>query len=306
MHPRAETILSASRRTDIPGAYAPWFMSCIRRGEFQVTNPFNRRTKTVIATPETIHSIVFWSKNYGPFLDLGCHRELEEMGHRLFFNFTVNSPCPPLEPRLPPLEQRLDQVRRLVRSWGAGAVVWRFDPICFYRMGNGPRKHNLQDFLPLADAMAQWGVSTCITSFYDAYGKVNQRVRYLARQGSVSPTFVEPGESEKLDILHRMADQLAQRGIQLHLCCQKELLDQLKNQGIKVHPGRCINGHALESLYGGNPEQKRDYGQRSKLGCRCTRAVDIGSYQDHPCPHNCLFCYARTGLDTRMGQGKEK
>jgi len=61
-------IMSASRRTDIPGGYTPWVMECIRKKEFKVTNPFNRQTRQIIVTPDTIHTIVFWSKNFGPFL----------------------------------------------------------------------------------------------------------------------------------------------------------------------------------------------------------------------------------------------
>lgn len=62
-------------------------------------------------------------------------------------------------------------------------------------------------------------------------------------------------------------------------------------------PNACINGHLYKALFGGNPEIRGDYGQRRKQGCQCTKSFDIGSYEDHPCFHNCLFCYARTGLD---------
>ena len=41
-------ILSASRRTDIPAFYTPWFMNRIREGFLLVRNPFNAHQ---ISTP---------------------------------------------------------------------------------------------------------------------------------------------------------------------------------------------------------------------------------------------------------------
>jgi len=68
MSPNPAKILSASRRTDIPGFYTDWFMERIRLGFFEVKNPYTRKVQTVAASKESVHSIVFWSKNYGPFL----------------------------------------------------------------------------------------------------------------------------------------------------------------------------------------------------------------------------------------------
>ena len=41
-----------------------------------------------------------------------------------------------------------------------------------------------------------------------------------------------------------------------------------------------------------NISLRKDTGQRVKAGCGCTVSVDIGSYRQQPCYHNCLFCYA--------------
>ena len=64
-----KTVLSVSRRTDIPAFYLDWFMQGIEKGFFDVVNPYNRKTSRVDARPRRIHSIVFWSKNFGPLLD---------------------------------------------------------------------------------------------------------------------------------------------------------------------------------------------------------------------------------------------
>ncbi len=254
-------------------------------------------------SPENTHSIVFWSKNYGPFLDLDAHRILADMGFHLFFNFTINSTSPLLEPCLPDLDIRLDQAKALAERFGPDAVAWRFDPICFYTDDTCCEKNNLADFLYIAEAIAAMGITVCVTSFYDPYRKVDTRIRYLTRTGRAFICFTDPSPADKEQLICRMAAQLEKKQIRLHLCCEAELYNAVKSKGENICENACINGHLLKKLYGGIPEIRRDYGQRAKKGCRCTLAVDIGSYQDHPCFHNCLFCYANTEMDTRIKQG---
>jgi hypothetical protein len=58
----------------------------------EVINPFNRKVKTVAVSPGQVHTMVFWSKDFGPFLEKHCCGErLQDMGYHLFFNFTVNA-----------------------------------------------------------------------------------------------------------------------------------------------------------------------------------------------------------------------
>ena len=103
-------IISASRRTDIPGWYTPWFLDRIQQGFFTIKNPYNGKMRRVDVRPEEVHSIVFWSKNFGPFIEGGHGQALAAMGYNLFFNFTVNSDDALLEPRVPPLKERLRQL----------------------------------------------------------------------------------------------------------------------------------------------------------------------------------------------------
>jgi hypothetical protein len=83
-------VISASRRTDIPAFYMPWFMEQISKGVFEVVNPFNQHVSVVPAMADRVHTIVFWSKNFGPFIDHGYDQQLLELGYHLFFNFTIN------------------------------------------------------------------------------------------------------------------------------------------------------------------------------------------------------------------------
>ena len=66
-HP-LKTIVSASRRTDIPAFYMDWFMDRIKKGFFKVKNPYNQKFSVVPAISDRVHTLVFWSKDFGRFL----------------------------------------------------------------------------------------------------------------------------------------------------------------------------------------------------------------------------------------------
>ena len=133
MNTSAKIVISASRRTDIPAFYMDWFMRQIERESFEVINPYNRHVSIHPATPDNIHTIVFWSKNFGPFIKGGFGEKLVKTGYNLFFNFTINSDSPLLEPNVPFLKERLDQLDFLTSKFGARSINWRFDPVCFYK-----------------------------------------------------------------------------------------------------------------------------------------------------------------------------
>ncbi len=74
-------IISASRRTDIPAFYAPWFMQRVRAGFCDVPNPFNRHQISRISLrPEEVDAIVFWTRNPRPLL--ASLDELDARGYR--------------------------------------------------------------------------------------------------------------------------------------------------------------------------------------------------------------------------------
>ena len=290
---RLETrqILSISRRTDIPAFYMPWFMDQLRRGAIEVVNPFNRQVRWVTVSPERVHTMVFWSKNFGPFLDGGYGERLQAMGYHLFFNFTVNSQLPILEPGVPELSLRLGQLRELCRRFGKATVQWRFDPICHYRTAAGGVQNNLADFKTIAAEAGRCGIDLCITSFMDHYRKIARRVE----DGF---TFLDPPAEEKTAILQEMEQTLTPLNIGLSLCCEKDILDTLP-LGSRIRSAACISGQRIMAVHGGRVPRRRDPGQRRASGCGCSVSVDVGSYHLHPCHHNCLFCYANPSCDQR-------
>jgi hypothetical protein len=261
-------------------------MRQVKRGSFEVTNPFNQRVSCVPATPDKVHTVAFWSKNYGPFLDENYGEQLLDEGYHLFFNFTINSDCLDLEPNVPPLGRRLDQLEHLSLRFGPGTINWRFDPLCFFKTGEGRLRDNLTDFSCIAAKAAECKIMRCITSFMDHYRKIRKRLS--SRPGF---EFIDPPIEKKVEILTRMDEELAAAEIRLSVCCEKDLLEALPLSS-KVTRSACIPGTLIQKLFGGRFSLKRDTGQRVKAGCGCTQSTDIGSYRLHPCYHNCLFCYA--------------
>ncbi|RJQ60198.1 MAG: DUF1848 family protein [Desulfobacteraceae bacterium] len=286
MQSEQKIVLSASRRTDIPAFYMDWFMEGIASGAFDVIHPYTRRVTRVPATPDRVHTVVFWSKNFGPFLAGNYGEKLIEKGLHLYFSFTINSESTLLEPNLPPLTDRLAQLHSLSRRFGPACIDWRFDPICFFRVKDGRLQDNLKDFPRISDAAAALGIKRCITSFNDIYGKVRKRKKPV--EGFV---FVDPLPAEKRERILALNQSLGSKDIRLRLCCEKEVLDSLPEEA-GVRKSACIPSRRLKALYGGNISLESDRGQRVKAGCGCRKSIDIGSYDLHPCAHNCLFCYA--------------
>ena len=286
MNAEAKIVISASRRTDIPAFYMPWFMEGIAKGFFEVINPFNQRVRKVAATVQKVHTLVFWSKDFNLFLKEGYGQKLQQLGYNLFFNFSINSESRLLEPYVPPLKKRLEQLDLLSTQFGAEAINWRFDPICFYQHQNGHPMDNIGDFARIADRVADFGITRCVSSFMDHYKKIDKRVA-----DHPGLRFIAPPMKQKVSTVLALEKLLAAAGIQLTLCCEKEVLAALPPYST-VKASACVPNDLFLKLYGGHLSLRKDSGQRTKAGCGCKVSVDIGSYTNHPCFHNCLFCYA--------------
>jgi Domain of unknown function (DUF1848) len=283
-------VLSASRRTDIPAFYMEWFMERMAGGLFEVRNPYNGKIRRVIATADTVHTIVFWSKNFGPFLEKGYGHLLRQMGIHLFFNFTVNTASDLLEPQVPPLSERLLQMEALARTFSPACINWRFDPVCRYRTADGRKEDNLKDFQYIAEKVARSGITRCVTSFMDLYPKVRKR----AAKGP-GVTFLPISLDGQRDIILDMKHRLTSLGMALFTCCEKELQRSLPPEA-GIGAAACISNAFMMRLFGGRLSLGKDGGQRGSAGCGCQVSVDIGDYREQPCFHNCLYCYASPAM----------
>eukprot|EP00906_Rhabdomonas_costata_P027274 RCo038758 len=301
-------IISASRRTDIPHAFlSPFLRSCVD-GVITYTNPISKAPVHVALDRNQIY--VFWSKNYGRFLSQWAENaevcspsaertvRMQELfrASRLFFQFTINSECVDLEPRVAPLKERLCQLRQLVDLFGASHVLLRFDPIVHYINQAGCRTDNLTDFEAILDAAQHAGIrevtfSFCIGS--PTYTRVAQR--FNRRGLSLFSLSVE----QRKEVLDRLLGQAHARGITLLVCSDSQWVGYEGRLGGVVGAGACVNGAMMCRVVQENERGtkapplavsfKKDNGQRKQ--CNCTESRDVGEYSWR-CPHGCVYCYA--------------
>ena len=267
-------VVSASRRTDIPLHHLDWLILSLKKGWVDVPNPFNGRKYRVSLKKSNVHTLVLWSKDFRRFLKFTD----EFLGYNLFFHFTINSPSS-LEGTLSPLPARLAQLKRLVESFGTERVVWRFDPILFWKETRSGRvRNNLNHFGKIAEAAANAGVTRCITSFVTPYKKVVRRMRKAGLE------LIRLSIKKRREIAAEIAEKNRSLGIRTYACCNPDIVGA---EGIeKAH---CIDGELLSMLAGEVCDMRKDRGQRPE--CGCTVSVDVGRYGT--CPVGCLYCYAR-------------
>ena len=273
-----KTVISASRRTDIPAFYLTWFMNAIRAGKLEVANPFYpKQTRIVDLTPQAVGWIVFWSRNYGPFL----RRRSFFDDYQLFFHFTILPPSK-LEKIGVDVTTALNQMRRLVELYGGERVIWRYDPLVYWEEnGRLATNHQPEQFEALCREIGSIGVSRCYFSFAHPYAKFIQRFR----KKFPADRLIDLPIAQKLDIAARMARTAARHGLNLYSCCNDRLL-----QAEGVHKGHCIDGGLLNRL---RPEIRISQAKApTRQDCGCTASIDIGSYAQQPCPYGCIYCYA--------------
>lgn len=262
-------ILSASRRTDIPAFYSEWFFQRLRAGFACVRNPMNsRQVSRISLAPETTDCIVFWSKDPAPMLP-----RLDELESYLYyFQYTLNNYGPEVEPRVPPLDQRLKTFGALAGKLGRERVIWRYDPILFNRTYT-PDFH-LKSLAYIAQALRGL-TEKCVISLVDRYPTKN--AGSLSRLGAYE---LPPAE---LDGFLREAAGIAKKNGLAMATCAEAL--PLEKYGIEHNS--CIDGRLIERLTGRKLKAKPD---SQRPNCRCLKCEDIGSYDT--CPHGCLYCYA--------------
>jgi len=281
-------VISISRRTDVPRFYLGWLRDALRKGEVTYEQP-GAGPRTVSLLPEHVHTLVFWSKDYGPFLLDGALREALKH-YPVYFHFSITGMGGSfLEPLVPPAEVALEQMKALARTWGPERIEWRFDPILHWEV-DGRVRSNAGAFERLATAVRRIGVRRCTFSFATLYPKVLPRSRRFGFR------FVDPDEEEKAAVLEEMAAIASSLGITLAVCSDSRwsVIDGIQN-------ARCIDASLLAQLHPSHEPAQGGKDRSQRKECLCTPSVDIGSYRQN-CPHGCLYCYANPKIPTRRAQ----
>ena len=272
-----KTVISASRRTDIPAYYLDWFIKAVRKKRIEIPNPFYRQNiRQVSLDPDDVEWIVFWSRNYAKFLK---HKEAFS-AFNLFFHFTILTHDKHLERTALSSDSALGQMARLAGYYGPDRIIWRYDPVVFWQDGvSAQTNFNENHFRDLCLKVSGSGVKACYISIVTQYAKFIRRFR--ARYPDWQITDPEP---EKNIILDKMKNIAAAQSIVLSSCCNDLLVDD------QIRKGSCISGHRLNRLSG--IKKVSEARTATRKDCGCTRSIDIGDYVTQPCYTGCIYCYA--------------
>jgi len=305
----APEIIAASRATDIPAFYAPWFINRLRAGHARWVNPFSGRPQFVSFSNARV--VVFWSKNPLPLLPL--LPEVEARGLAWYMEFTLNDyEAEGWEPGLPPLARRVETLRRFADAAGPERVIWRFDPLMLAgRLASDPAGGEalLARMERLGRAL-QGYTRKLVFSFADiaAYRKVRENLR---RAGLAWREFTEEEQQRVARGVAHLAASLGMTpatcgetgdfstwGIAHNRCIDPELIlkltgrppDLLRLFGLSGPRQMALPGGEAASSPAPQPAYPRDPGQRPS--CLCVPCKDVGQY--NTCPHGCVYCYANT------------
>ncbi|PLX84584.1 MAG: hypothetical protein C0614_05035 [Desulfuromonas sp.] len=276
-------IISASRRTDIPAFYSPWFMNRVRAGHFYRVNPFNSRQVSGFSLrPEHVDAFCFWSKNPRPLFE---HLdELDRLGYRYYFQFTLNAYDRNFEPHLPSLAERLATFRELAERVGPRRVVWRYDPVVL--TSATPVAWHLAQIKRLAEDLFG-STARLVFSAYDRYGKGQGRLHAALQTAGVKLHDLRAQEhAGELSLLVEGVKTVAERyGLRVVTCSEDWDLSELG-----IDAGACVDGRLIGELFGREVPLGKDKNQRD--ACNCVASVYMGMYNS--CRYGCSYCYANT------------
>lgn len=271
-------IVSASRRTDIPAFYAPWFATRLRAGWCEVANPFNpRQVSRVSLRREDVDAIVFWTRHARPLFEV--LPALGAAGHRCLVQYTITGYGRPVELRTPAVQTAIATFRELSDRLPAGAVVWRYDPIL---VGPAfPTARHLETFARIAAGL-EGSARRVVISLVDLYAKTRRRLGHILRWGE--DLAEDPSMWAGLDdLLQRLVSIARNHGLEVEACAETRDLTQLG-----ISPTKCVDDLLLAEIYGGFWPGGKDRGQRP--ACRCIPSRDIG--RTDTCIFGCRYCYA--------------
>lgn len=275
-------IISASRRTDIPALYSKWFINRIRIGWCQVPNPLNYNHLSYVSLkPDDVDAIVFWSKNPTPmfeYLD-----ELDTRGFRYYFQFTLNDYPRYFEPKVAPLEERIQIFKKLSLRLEPLRVIWRYDPIIISDQ-TSPDFHR-EKFSRIAESLSGF-TKRVVVSFVDYYQKTERRISKIENFGFKFDRNVAKS-ADGWNLLKELSTVARANNMEIFTCAEENDFSK-----VGVQPGCCIDGELLRKLWSLRGHTKKDPSQRA--ACLCVVSKDIGV--NDTCINGCPYCYSTRNL----------
>jgi hypothetical protein len=266
--PRAPRIVSASRRTDLPGTYPDRLAARVRQ--------------RIEKWGEPPYGMVVWTRYPAALLVEPLRGLLEREVPNVAVNLTITGlGGTPIEPRVPRTAAALAAALEVVDLLGDPARLrWRYDPLL--------RGHASEDLLVRIGApLAARGVPTVTASFPST----------MSLKGPLGPQYAAAGIDPwpdlraKVAFATRLRDRARELGLRLLWCCQPKILRDVPG----TEPAQCIPLEVLERLHpGGLPfPVAKDRSQRRH--CTCPPSEDIGDYALDRCRSGCAYCYSRAG-----------
>ena len=239
-------------------------------------NPFNRdQISRVSLCAEEVEAFVFWTRNPRPLM--GHMDELDDLGCRYCFLFTLTGYPPPIDPGSPSPAQSIKTFLDLSARVGSQRIVWRYDPIVLSRLsGTG---FHVNNFRQIAKEL-KGAVQRCVISFVKPYRKTRARLAAAAPGGSDPVDF---GSLEVRDLLNAMSEIARENLMEIFSCASEQDLSEFG-----ISQSRCIDAELLSNLFGIEVSAPKDPYQRKECGCATSR--DIGVYDT--CLFGCSYCYA--------------
>lgn len=264
------TIISVSRRTDIPAFYMEWFLNRLEEGYLLYPLPYSNKLKHLSLDPQEIDCIIFWSKNYSSLIP---HLStLDENGYHYYFHFTINNYPDVIEEHVLPVADAIDQVKLLAEHTSTDHVLWRYDPIITTK--DFTATYHLYTFEKIASQL-QGYIKRCYIEFLDVYKKVETN---FDKRGI---KYLPITQDQKRTLAIKMASIAEKYDIKLYSCCDYSILTDT------VHKARCVDPDLIRKI------TKRELVLKSgptRKECGCAKSIDIGEYGS--CLHGCLYCYA--------------
>ncbi len=252
-------------------------MNAVEAGGVEVPNPFNREKYSVPLIPKSTAAIVFWSKNFKPFINYLS--ALEAKGFKRFiFNFTITGLPQEFEPNIPSPENTIADFKELSARYGKEVMFWRFDPIIISDITG--EDYYIEKFTRLADILTPH-TGRCIFSFAFFYRKVKRALEVLETLTGIRA--FDPDVGRKRELTARLAEIARERDLSFEACCCDYLLEVPGVKGAHCVDGKLVS-ELLEGRYTFSPYP-------SRKGCGCAESSDIGQYGT--CKGGCVYCYAR-------------
>ncbi|EMK3316743.1 DUF1848 domain-containing protein [Vibrio vulnificus] len=269
-------IISVSRRTDIPAFYTPWFMNRVREGFLLTRNPFNaHQVRRVSLLPEDVELFVFWTRN--PVMLMKHLDELDELGHKYYFQYTITAYPKKLETRVPRPHRAIENFIELSNRIGADKVIWRYDPILLSNLVD--INEHKRVFSKIA-SMLHGKTRKVVISFSDFYKKTERNLN-LVEGLTYSDITSMPNELSELS--KHMSSVAQQYGMEIESCAE-----ELNDEVLGIKQGKCIDDNLINRVFNLDVSGIKDTGQRE--ACGCIKSIDIGMY--NTCLHGCSYCYA--------------